>query len=74
MIKENTLESTTMLSFDETFDVLTDNEYYQILFIEATDTPRVITDFVFWSKHLFDLINESKHKKSNQSELLCNVR
>lgn len=73
-LQEDTREPTKIFSFNDTFDVLSDNEYYQILFIESITTTRVISDFVFWSKHLFVLVNESKSKGSNQREFPFNVR
>jgi hypothetical protein len=73
-LHENDPKSSIVLSFNDTFDVLPDNEYLQILFIESTTKPKVIADLIIWRNHLFDLINEPRHNKDTKSELICNVR
>ncbi len=73
-LHEKDPKSATVLSFNEAFDISSDNEYYQILFIDSKTKSKIIADFVFLSKHLFDLINESKRNKNVQSELPYNVR
>jgi hypothetical protein len=67
-------ESPIVRSFGETFDSFSDDEYFQILFIESNNEPKVIADLILWHNHLLDLIHDSKHNKDSKSQSLYSVR
>jgi hypothetical protein len=58
------------LTFNETLDLPFDNEYFQILFIDAKSGCHIIGDLVFWREHLINLVKN----KDNQSTLVYTVR
>jgi hypothetical protein len=73
-LHEKDPESSVVLGFNETFDIFSDDEYFQILFIKSKNKSKVIADHIFWRNYLIDLINEPRNNKDIHSELISTVR
>jgi hypothetical protein len=63
-----------VLSWNEPYDLALDDEFFQLLFVESKDEPKVITDIIFYQHYLFDLLTCSIKNDDKQGEIFFYVR
>jgi hypothetical protein len=74
LLEERDPESAVVLSDNETYDLSTDDEYFQILFIRSMPKLNAIGDIIFWQNNLLDFVNDPRYNKDIKSELSYSVR
>jgi len=75
ILAPNNSVSALVRSLNETFDWnIDDGNYCQLVFVTSKSKSKVIADIILWFNHLLEYVNDGRHNKDSQAELLCTVR
>ena len=73
-LEEKNRNSAVVLSWNEPYDLSLEDEFFQVLFLEPNDQPKVLTDIVFYQHYLLDLLTCSVENDDQEQEVFCSVR
>ena len=66
-------DSSLVFSFNESYDIPPDNEFFQILFLQSGHETKVINDIVFYRSYLLDILECWVKIRDIQQQLITYV-
>ncbi len=73
-LEEKDPESASVISFNDTYNLSPETEFFQILFLDSKNELKIIADIIFYRSHLLSLLEYRTQNGDIQQKFINNVR